>query len=114
LADTDLMCPKNGARTLSIIADLIGSKELKEQAIGIELVAKTVRVFNQCEARDIYDTIRRAFCRGLSECEISDAKIDLNQYGLFSSGRVSTVESVVGVKKPGYLVNRILRGGSVA
>ena len=109
LADNGLMCPKNGARTLSLIADMIGCPELKAQAPGIEHVARTIRVFNQCEARDVYDTIRRAFRRGESECEIGDATIDLNQYGLFSSGKLAKVERVEGIKKPGYLVNRILK-----
>lgn len=109
LADNDLMCPKNGARTLSLIADMIGCPELKAQASGIEHVARTIRVFNQCEARDVYDTIRRAFRRGQSECDIGDTTIDLNQYGLFSSGKLAKVERVEGIKKPGYLVNRILK-----
>ena len=64
LADNGLMCPKNGARTLSLIADMIGCPELKAQAPGIEHVARTIRVFNQCEARAVYDTIRRAYRRG--------------------------------------------------
>lgn len=109
LAANGLMCPKNGARTLSLIADMIRCPELKVQAPGIEHVARTIRVFNQCEARDVYDTIRRAFRRGQSECEIGDATIDLNQYGLFSSGKLAKVERVEDIKKPGYLVNRILK-----
>lgn len=108
LSDGNVMCPNGGERTLTLIADELGSAELRRQARGIAIVARIVRVMNQTTARDIYDALRRAFAKGLSSCEVDGVGVDLDQQGLFVSGRVATVVPLDGVSKPGYLVNRVM------
>lgn len=108
LSDGNVMCPKGGERTLNLIADELGSEELRRQARGIAIVARIVRVMHQTTARDIYDALRRTFAKGLSSCEVDGVDVDLDQQGLFISGRVASVMPLDGVSKPGYLVNRIM------
>lgn len=110
LSDSETKCPNNGVKTLTAIADLVGEPSLSDQAAGIELVAKTMRVFNQTEARDMYDKLRQDFVRGKETCEIGDTTVDLTQYGLFVSGRVSGVEPLDEEQGRRPIVNRIVDG----